>query len=145
MSRKFNIRVYGIFIKDDCVLVSDEFRFGIKMTKFPGGGLEVNEGLVDCLLRECKEEFYQEFKVIDHFYTTDFYITSAFNPKEQLISIYYTIAPIEEIKFKISKVPFDFELIDEAQSFRWIKLSDISSNDFTFPIDKLVGDKLKVF
>ena len=127
------------------MLVSDEFRFGIKMTKFPGGGLEENEGLVDAICRECKEEFNQEFRVIDHFYTTDFYITSAFNPKEQLISIYYTIAPIEEVKFKISKVPFDFELIDEAQSFRWIKIPEISSNDFTFPIDKLVGEKLKVF
>ena len=145
MFRKFNIRVYGLFIKDNCVLVSDEFRFGTKMTKFPGGGLEVNEGLVDCLLRECKEEFNQEFKVIDHFYTTDFYITSAFNPNEQLISIYYTIAPLDEIKFKISNVPFDFNLIDEAQSFRWIKIPEISSNDFTFPIDKLVGEKLKVF
>lgn len=143
MFRKFNIRVYGLFIKDNCVLVSDEFRFGTKMTKFPGGGLEANEGLVDCLLRECKEEFNQEFKIINHFYTTEYYITSAFNPNEQLISIYYTIAPLDEIKFNISNVPFDFDLIDEAQSFRWIKIPEISSNDFTFPIDKEVGEMLR--
>jgi 8-oxo-dGTP pyrophosphatase MutT (NUDIX family) len=143
LPRKFNIRVYGIFVKDDCVLVSDEFRFGIKMTKFPGGGIEENEGFIDCLIRECKEEFNQEFKIIDHFYTTDFYITSAFNPNEQLISIYYTIAPIGEIKFNISNKPFDFQMIEGAQSFRWIKLSGISSNDFTFPIDKEVGEMLR--
>ena len=115
------------------------------MTKFPGGGLEVNEGLVDCLLRECKEEFNQEFKIINHFYTTEYYITSAFNPNEQLISIYYTIAPLDEIKFNISSFPFDFDIIEDAQSFRWIKIPEISSNDFTFPIDKLVGEKLKVY
>ena len=91
------------------------------------------------------KEFNQEFKIINHFYTTEYYITSAFNPNEQLISIYYTIAPLDEIKFNISNVPFDFNLIDEAQSFRWIKIPEISSNDFTFPLDKLVGEKLKVF
>jgi len=145
MLRRFNIRVYGIFIKDGYVLVSDEFRFGIKMTKFPGGGIEENEGLKDCILRECLEEFNQEFKIVGHFYTTDFYITSSFNPDEQLLSIYYRISPIDDIKFRISQIPFDFEMIDEAQSFRWIKLSEIQSNDFTFPIDKLVGEKLKNF
>lgn len=144
MSRTFNIRVYGIFIEDECVLVSDEYRMGMKMTKFPGGGLEEKEGLIDCLWRECKEEFGQEFKIMDHFYTTDIYMSSAFNDKEQLLSIYYSIAPIEEIKFKVSKIPFDFELVDGAQSFRWIKLSEISENDFTFPIDKMVGGLLRL-
>jgi hypothetical protein len=45
-SAKFNIRVYGLLInKQQEVLVTDEYRIGMYMTKFPGGGLEYGEGL----------------------------------------------------------------------------------------------------
>ena len=43
--KKFNIRVYGLLINDrNEILVSDEFRMGVFMTKFPGGGLKFGEG-----------------------------------------------------------------------------------------------------
>ena len=49
----FNIRVYGILINDKKqVLVSDEFIRGSYYTKFPGGGLEYGEGLIEALKRE---------------------------------------------------------------------------------------------
>jgi hypothetical protein len=47
----FNIRVYGIFIRDSRVLVSDELIFGQRITKFPGGGLHFGEGPADCIIR----------------------------------------------------------------------------------------------
>ena len=51
--KSFNIRVYGILLNDrNEVLVSDECRNGYSFTKFPGGGLEFGEGLVDGLKRE---------------------------------------------------------------------------------------------
>ena len=54
---KFNLRVYGILInKNNEVLLSSELRFEKPMIKFPGGGLEFGEGLVDCLKREFQEE-----------------------------------------------------------------------------------------
>lgn len=53
---QFNIRVYGFLIEDKKVLVTDEFRLGIFMTKFPGGGLQFGEGTIDCLKREFMEE-----------------------------------------------------------------------------------------
>ena len=54
---QFVIRVYGIIINNrNEILVSDEFQFNIKMTKFPGGGLHFGEGPEDCLRREFKEE-----------------------------------------------------------------------------------------
>ena len=37
---KFNVRVYGIWIKSDKILLSHENIDGYAMTKFPGGGLE---------------------------------------------------------------------------------------------------------
>ena len=70
----FTIRVYAIIINNkNEILLSDEFQMGMKMTKFPGGGMEFGEGTIDCLKREAIEEFGQEIEVLDHFYTTDFF------------------------------------------------------------------------
>src|SRR3954471_3109968 len=86
----FNIRVYGILIGENKqVLVSDEFIRGDYFTKFPGGGLEFGEGTRDCLKREFKEETGLAITVGEHIYTTDYYQVSAFNKKDQIISIYY--------------------------------------------------------
>ena len=86
------------------------------------------------------EETNQEVNVLEHFYTTDFFVPSVFDPTRQVISIYYLIKFLEPIKFKISEKQFDFpELKADAQSFRWIKISELSENDFTLAIDKVVG------
>ena len=54
---QFNIRVYGILINErNEVLLTDEYRFGTEITKFPGGGLEFGEGTIDCIKREMMEE-----------------------------------------------------------------------------------------
>ena len=53
---KFNVRVYGIWIKNEKILLSHENIDGFEMIKFPGGGLEYGEGALDCLKREFKEE-----------------------------------------------------------------------------------------
>ena len=141
---RFNIRVYGIWINEAKeVLVTDEFRLGHEMTKFPGGGLEFGEGTEDCIRRECMEEFGQEFEVVKHFYTTGFFQQSAFNKNDQLISIYYLIRPVDEHRFKISSGKFDFaERVDGAQAFRWISLAALSADDLTFPVDKRVAEML---
>src|SRR5690554_8176433 len=89
----FNIRVYGILINaQDEVLLSDERRFGREFTKFPGGGLKHGEGLKDCVQREFKEELDLEVEVHDLIYLTDFYQVSAFNPQDQIISVYYRVS-----------------------------------------------------
>jgi len=141
---KFIIRVYAIIIENNNILISDEYQLNMKMTKFPGGGLEFGEGPIDCIKRECLEEFGQEIEVIEHFYTTDFYQKALFYEDSQLISIYYLVKFKNKIVFKISDKPFDFnELKNGNQSFRWEKINNISENDITFPIDKLVLTKLK--
>ena len=49
----FNVRVYGLLINDkNEILISDEQEYGTRFTKFPGGGLEFGEGLIDGLKRE---------------------------------------------------------------------------------------------
>lgn len=141
----FIIRVYGLILNDkNEVLLTDEFQVGMKMTKFPGGGLEFGEGTIDCLKREMAEECNgQKIKNIRHFYTTDFYQKALFFDNHQLISIYYTAELTEPMQFNISEKPFDFEKLQNGnQSFRWAKINTLSESELSFPIDKFVLKKL---
>jgi ADP-ribose pyrophosphatase YjhB (NUDIX family) len=143
-SKHFNVRVYGILIENGKVLVCDELIKGKEITKFPGGGLEHGEGTIDCLKREFVEETGQFIEVAEHFYTTDYYQRSAYNPNHQIISIYYLVKPKDVFTVKSTEKIFDFlNKTDYAQTFRWIDLKKISGADFTLPIDKRVGDLLK--
>ena len=94
----FTIRVYGVlFNEQQQVLVSDEFVLGHYYTKFGGGGLELGEGTIDCLKREFMEEMNLKVDILEHIYTTDFYQRSAFNPEQQIISIYYLVKALEPL------------------------------------------------
>lgn len=137
---RFNIRVYAIIVKDKhYVLLSDEFMMDMKMTKFPGGGLNFGEGPIDCIRREALEEFNQEIEIIRHYYTTDFFQKSLFYKNHQIISIYYLARFPEPEKFKISTRPFDFpEMKNGNQSFRWEDLRSLKTEDLTLPIDRIV-------
>jgi len=143
--KHFNIRVYAIILKDSSlVLLSDEYMMDMKMTKFPGGGMNFGEGPADAIRREAVEEFKQEIELIRHYYTTDFFQRSKFFPDHQLISIYWLARFTEQIKFRISTKPFDFkEMINGNQSFRWCDISKMTSEDLTFPIDRIVLGMLK--
>lgn len=136
----FNIRVYGLLLGDNNrVLVTDEFRMGTEMTKFPGGGLTWGEGIHDCLKREFREELGCEIEVVRHFYTTDFFQLSAFHTDHQLISIYYVVRNTSPLSVKASTKKFDFERTEGGQAFRWIPLTELVAEEFTFPIDKKVA------
>lgn len=141
---RFNVRVYGILVQDGKVLVSDESIKGYLITKFPGGGLEFGEGTIECVIREFKEETGLDIAVEEHFYTTDFFVESAFAKQNQVISIYYKVKPLTPFNLKISQQKFDFDtsLTTDQQSFRWIQLSELSENDLTFVIDKKVAEML---
>lgn len=140
----FVIRVYAIIINDrNEVLLSDEYMVDMRMTKFPGGGLEFGEGSLDCLKREAMEEFGQSIEIINHFYTTDFYQKALFYDNSQLISIYYRAQFCDPILFKISAIPFDFpEKVNGSQSFRWKSIDEINVGDVTFSIDMKVVEML---
>jgi len=135
----FNIRVYGLLINDrNEILISDEQEYGMQFAKFPGGGLEHGEGLIDGLKREFIEECNVDIEVLSHFYTTDFYIKSAFNDS-QIISIYYLVKNLTPLNLMFKTAPFDFDGGgDVLQSFRWVNLSDLRPEDVTFPIDQHV-------
>jgi len=145
MNYPFNVRVYGILIDEEQnVLVSDELIHGKYITKFPGGGLEFGEGTIDAIKREMMEETNTIVEVTGHFYTTDFFQVSAFNPHSQVISIYYLLKATSPLNVPIKQEPFDFDEEKEgAISFRKIPVKTISEEHFTFPIDKKVASMLK--
>ncbi len=148
----FNIRVYGILINEKKeILVSDELIRGGRFTKFCGGGLEFGEGTRDCLKREFMEEMQLPVQVGHHIYTTDFYQPSAFNPQQQIISIYYHVHPLEPISVPLRNEPFAFDenqlaqyaQTGETETFRLVAWEDFSAETVTLPIDKIVAEMIR--
>ena len=140
MNRKiksFNLRVYALIIERDSILVSRELIGGKYLYKFPGGGLQYGEGLIEGLQRESMEEMNQNLKNIKHFYTTDFFQQSQFDSKDQLIAIYYKAKLTSKINNKL-KVPIkDFPVFESK------KITDFSEKELHFPTDKFVFNLLK--
>lgn len=142
----FNVRVYGLLLTDEKeILISDEKTLNVSFTKFPGGGLEYGEGLIDALKREFMEECQLEIEVVRHIYTTDFYEKSSFNDS-QIISIYYQVRAISPILFDIKTSPFDFskeKQQDKMEVFRFIPANSLQEIDLTFKTDKMAWHQFK--
>ena len=146
----FNVRVYGLLLDaQNRLLVSDEYIRGEFFTKLPGGGLEFGEGTRDGLAREFMEETGITVTVGKHLYTTDFFQISAFNKKDQIISIYYMVSSAECEKIKTSEKNFDFssdQIADKKgtfESFRWVNFKDLNEDCMSLPIDKVAIQILK--
>ena len=133
----FNIRVYALIIEDDNILISKELIKGKIVLKFPGGGVEYGEGIVDALQREANEELSQELEEITHFYTTDFFQESSFRKSDQLISIYYTAKLSTLLLNKVNKP------IQDQPLFIWKNIQELKVDDLHFPIDKKVLEMFK--
>ena len=143
MLKRFNIRIYGLLFRNGKVLLIDEVVKGRHITKFPGGGLELGEGPIDCLVREFKEETGIDVEVVKHVYTTDFFQPSAFKAEDQIISIYYRVAPIIELEDENFDVPFhQHESHEEIVGFRWVPVRELQPEDLTLPIDKHVVEHM---
>ena len=137
---QITIRVYGLWIDEQHrILISDERIGQHEFTKFPGGGLETGESTLDALQREWIEELNLPINIVGDFYTTDFLQWSAFKAETQVISIYYRVVPQIEPNVKLHTKKQAFTYIgDREESFRWVKLNDLTPEMLSFPIDKKV-------
>ena len=149
---RFNIRVYILLLDEDRsrVLLSDEIINGEYYTKFPGGGLEYGEGILDCLHREAKEELGQEIEVIRQFYTTEVFQKSKFRPEDQIVCTYYLCrlpvdkAGAREPEFRVTEEKFDFvHYQDREESFRWQSIREMKTDDLSLPLDQSILPLLK--
>jgi len=130
--KRFNVRVYGIYLEGNQLLVCEEMIRGQKILKFPGGGLEFGEGTLDCLKREFMEEMQLEIEVLSHFYTTDYFQPSAYDDS-QVISIYYRVRPANSITLPLR---------NEREYFFMAELDEDLLAAITLPIDHIVAAKL---
>jgi hypothetical protein len=91
------------------------------------------------------EELHTEINIISHYYTTENFFSTKLLPFEsQLINIYYLVEAVKSYTFQTTEKKFDFpEMADGAQCFRWIGIKDLTEDELTFPIDKIVLKKIK--
>jgi ADP-ribose pyrophosphatase YjhB (NUDIX family) len=142
LAHRFNLRVYALIIDEsNRILVSDECRFGHFFTKFPGGGIEKNEGIVDALKRELQEELDAEMLDSSFFYVNDFHQVSAFDTEHSLVVFYYKVR-IHSLE-KFGQTSYSIPFTEETEKQRWVSLYDLQESDLTFPIDQIVLKKLK--
>ena len=151
--RRFNIRVYLLLFDETKthILLSDEIINGDYITKFPGGGLEYGEGILDCLHREAKEELGQGVEVIKQYYTTECFQRSMVRAEDQIICVYYQCflakdsAGKRNPKFRVTDKKFDFvEFREREESFRWQSSGSLMPIDFSLPLDQKVATKLSL-
>ena len=137
---RFNLRVYALIINEfDEILLSDECRFGQFFSKFPGGGVEANEGIQAALHRELKEELSLEVPHAEFFYVNDFHQASAFD-NSSLVAFYYLIQLPKSTLLLNDNYTIPFS--EETEKQRWIPLNILRKEHLTFPIDRLVLEKL---
>ncbi len=143
--QKVSIRAYGLWVNEKKqILVSDETIDNKFFTKFPGGGLELGEGLIECVKREWQEELNIEIEVKEHFYTTDFFQISVFNSNTQIISVYYLVEPLTTPDITQKEQVFEYDGIQSIiRAFRFLDICNLSENDLTLPIDQKVALFLK--
>ena len=134
MIDKINVRVYATIVKDNKVLVLHEEYVGEQLMKFPGGGLEFGESVLECVQRELDEELNIKVKNIEHLYTQEDFLVSKFRNSEQLLTIYYLAEMIDENELLIMDPCID--------KIEWVSL-ETKENPFPLPIDKIVFEKLK--
>jgi ADP-ribose pyrophosphatase YjhB (NUDIX family) len=138
-SKTFNIRVYGILENAAGELMISQERYrGWEIIKFPGGGLEWGEGVVDGLRREMREELGLEVAAPRLVHVTEGFVPSAFSPTQQVIAIHYgmrlpgEVQPSALLHVRPEPQGTGAQIL---QRF-WIKPQDWAADRFTFPIDQ---------
>lgn len=135
----FTIRVYGILVHNQSVLLSRENILGGLYTKFPGGGLEYGEGTLDCLRREFREELGIQVEPTSHLYTTEEFVASAFGNNVQVMSIYYWVSSHQSQSINIHPSPEEAALPESGdQAVFWKPISQLRPADVDLPIDQKV-------
>ena len=132
---RFTQRTYGILInKKQEVLISDEFRFGRYFRKFPGGGVEKGEGILDALKREFKEELSLEIDSHEFLFFNDYFQQSSFDPNIQVTCFYYLVkcSGAQDLKLESYEIP----LTEDGEKQQWISINELNIETLTFPIDR---------
>lgn len=127
MINRFNLRVYGLLIRNGRILLSKEIYKGRELIKFPGGGVEYGEGIKEALIREWEEEMACPIEIKSLFYVTDYFVQSAFIEEDQIVSFYYIVSTEATIPGSLAE-----------HHIYWVDLNPKLSDQFTFPQERKV-------
>lgn len=141
--KSLQVRVYGLWVNAKGeVLISDEHHRDMNFTKFPGGGLEPDEGVADALVREFKEECDVTITQFELLHVSEKLVISTFDGS-QVVGIYYRVYCDDELCHPIKTRVFDFDH-GSNQSFRWVPADRLSPADLTFEMDQLAWERVRV-
>lgn len=140
LPKRFNIRVYGILFNEGKILISHEYFMGKRFTKFPGGGLELGEGVAECLVREFEEEMKVKITPSYLFHATESLQISSFYPEDQVIALYYIVLCEDPAAIDTSKNKED--IAEKEEAFEWAELKDFRKEMLTFESDREAAGKL---
>ena len=102
----------GIVVRDGRILLSHELNTGVYMT--PGGGLEKDETLEECCIRELREETGYNVKPICQFLTINEY---SFETK--YVSNYFICEATGEGKQTLTEIEVEHGIVPE-----WVEIKD---------------------
>lgn len=135
------VRVYGFLVRQGRVIVAVERIQGVPVVKFPGGGVEVQEGLSEALTREFQEELGMQIQIGEHVYVNDFPVTSMFNPAYNVLSHFYLVTSHDEPQGVF--VEHIEPPMDNGEQFTWQPLDQLDPEVFTSPIEQAAVRALK--
>ena len=107
------------------------------MIKFPGGGLELGEGIGNALDRELMEELGLGARKKELYFINEHFQLSAFSSEDQILSIYYRIDSKDLTSILPAK---DFRR--DGISFSWHSIDRGLESVMCMPIDKQVASKI---
>jgi 8-oxo-dGTP diphosphatase len=114
---RLRVRVCGILIENDCVLLVKHKGLGEKGVLWspPGGGVEYGISIQDNLVREFKEETGLIVKICDFLYASEF-----LNKPLHAIELFYEVKRVSGIL----KKGFDPELTEHNQIIEEVSMKD---------------------
>jgi ADP-ribose pyrophosphatase YjhB (NUDIX family) len=142
----FNIRVYGLLLAGQQVLLSHESLRGVAFTKFPGGGLDLGEAPPKGLRREFQEELGIAVTVQQLFHVPDFVVTNYFRPEEQVLVLHYLVAA--ERSPELERIHLGTKTLESLSepnqiAHEWVPVPHLKNEQLTFPADKAAAHKLR--